>query len=308
MLDQQDTAARPAPAGESTAAQVRISVLMPMLNAVRFVDEAIASVVAQSDPRWELIVVDDGSADGSRAIVERWARAEPARIRVLQHTDGGTHGSSASRNLALSYARGAYVALLDADDVWQPDHLARLISLLQRFPDAGFAYGPTEDWHGWTGHPADLARDRVPELRVPHGRLLPPPGPLAEFIRREAPSPCTCSVLMRRELVQAVGGFEAEFPGMYDDQVLYAKLLLRTPCVVSSACTSRYRRHADSCYSTAKRTGRADAERVRFLAWLERYAAGHARAEALEATVARELRLARHPRLATLIRALRRRA
>lgn len=250
-----------------------VSVLTPVWNAARFLDETVASVVAQTHGDWELLLADDGSTDESAEVAARWAEREPERIRFLAHPGRANLGTSATRNLALAHARGSYIALLDADDVWLPDHLEQQLAALRRHPSAGWIYGPTEEWFSWSGAPEDVGRDAVPALGVPRERPLAAPGPLAHWVRRAAPTPCTCSVVLRREAVQAVGGFEADFRGMYDDQVLYAKLCLSGSVVAGEACTSRYRRHPDSCYSTAKATGRATADRVAYLDWLGRYLA-----------------------------------
>jgi len=93
---------------------------MPVYNAVRFVDAAIASVQAQSHQDWELLVVDDGSQDGSLDILLRHVAADP-RIHLLQ--TGGNHGAGVARNLGLEAARGRFLAFLDADDLWHPEKL-----------------------------------------------------------------------------------------------------------------------------------------------------------------------------------------
>jgi len=275
-----------------------VSVVTPVLNAARFLDEAVASVRAQTYSRWELLLVDDGSDDGSAEIAQRWAALDPDRIRSLAHPGRSNRGSSASRNLGLLHARGQYVALLDADDVWLPRHLADQVGLLALYTDAGFAYGPTIEWYGWTGQAADAARDHIPDLRMPRERPLPQPGPLVDWVRRKAPSPCTCSVLVRRDVMEAVGGFEAAFPGMYDDQAFYAKICLATPVIAAAEATSRYRRHPDSCYSRAKATGRAAADRRIFVEWLDTYLIAHGVTDrALRRAVRHERRAARHPAL-----------
>jgi glycosyltransferase involved in cell wall biosynthesis len=276
-----------------------VSVITPVLNAARFLDEAVASVREQSHSRWELLLVDDGSTDGSAAIAERWAALDPDRIRSLAHPARVSRGSSASRNLGLRHASGRYVALLDADDVWLPTHLAEQLALLEHHPEAGFGYGPTMEWYGWTGDAADASRDHVPDLRVPRERVLPQPGPLIDWIRRSAPSPCTCSVLVRRDVMEAVGGFEPAFPGMYDDQAFYTKLCLATPVIAGASATSRYRRHPDSCYSRAKASGRATQDRRLFIDWLDAYLVERGVTHpALLQAVRHERRAARHPAVA----------
>lgn len=98
-----------------------VSVIMPAYNAERFVEEAIHSVMIQTFTNWELLVLDDGSSDSTRAIVERLA-AEDGRIRLIcNETNLGT---AATRNRGLELMQEGYAAFLDCDDVWHPEKLA----------------------------------------------------------------------------------------------------------------------------------------------------------------------------------------
>src|SRR5438128_2284668 len=104
-----------------------VSTVMIFLNAERFMQEALDSVFAQTWERWELLLVDDGSTDDSREIAKRSAAEHPAKVRYLEHPGHENRGMSASRNLGIRHARGAFVAFLDADDVWLPAKLAEQI-------------------------------------------------------------------------------------------------------------------------------------------------------------------------------------
>lgn len=96
-----------------------VSIIMPAYNADRYLDEAISSVLSQSDSDWELLIVDDGSSDATGDIIDRYA-AEDARIRVWHQENAGM---SVARNVALDNARGDLLAFIDADDVMHPDFL-----------------------------------------------------------------------------------------------------------------------------------------------------------------------------------------
>src|SRR5262245_49569485 len=97
-----------------------VSVIMIFLNAERFFLEAIESVFAQTYSNWELLLIDDGSTDGSTEIALRYAKNSPEKVRYFEHNGHCNRGTAASRNLGLSQARGDYIAQLDADDVWFP--------------------------------------------------------------------------------------------------------------------------------------------------------------------------------------------
>ncbi len=105
-----------------------VSILVPCYNADRWVDAAIASALAQRGARCEVIVVDDGSTDQTRDRVERF---RDRGVTVLQQKN---RGASAARNVALAQARGDYIQYLDADDVLDPDKVARQLDRLQREP------------------------------------------------------------------------------------------------------------------------------------------------------------------------------
>src|SRR5215470_3934185 len=95
-----------------------VSVVTIFLNAERFIEGALESVFAQTYESWELLLVDDGSTDGSTAIARRFADRNPERVRYIEHAGHVNRGMSASRNAGACAARGIYVAFLDADDVW----------------------------------------------------------------------------------------------------------------------------------------------------------------------------------------------
>lgn len=284
-----------------------VSVVMPVYDAAPFLAEAIASVAAQTYDAWELLVVDDGSTDGSRAIAERAAAGHAGRVRVLAHPGGANRGISASRNLGVRAARGPLVAFLDADDVWLPHKLAEQVPLLLARPEAGLVYGNARFWHGWTGRPEDVARDRVPPLGVPSHTLVRPPALLARYLRGTAAVPCTCSVLVRREALLGVGGQEERFRGMHEDQVLYAKLLLAVPAYVVDECWEWYRQHPGSTVAAARRGGAVRAAERAYLDWLAAYVrAQDVRDRGLRRALALARWRNRHPALARAARRARR--
>jgi glycosyltransferase involved in cell wall biosynthesis len=111
-----------------------VTVVMPLYNAERYVEQAIASVLAQTYVDFELIVVDDGSTDES---VQRVRRFRDPRIRLVIQANRGLAGA---RNTGIRHARGRYIALLDADDAWQPDKLAWHVDHLNSRPKVGVSY------------------------------------------------------------------------------------------------------------------------------------------------------------------------
>ncbi len=114
--------------GTSPAA---VSVIIPAYNAERYLGAALASVQGQTIAEWEVVVVDDGSTDGTALVAEGYLT--DLRFRLVRQANGGP---SAARNAGLAEAAGDYAALLDADDVWRPGYLAQMLKALQAAPDA----------------------------------------------------------------------------------------------------------------------------------------------------------------------------
>lgn len=266
-----------------------VSVVTIFLDTERFLDEAVQSVVAQTYPSWELLLVDDGSADGSTAIAKDWARRHPDQIRYLTHPGGANRGMSASRNLGVAAARGTFVAFLDGDDAWLPDKLATQVRLAAEHPEAGMICGPTQYWHSWRGGAADRP-DELREIGAPGDGVVHPPRLLTGLLREEINAPATCTALLRRETVEGVGGFEEVFRGMFEDRAFFAKVYRTVPVYLSTSCHDRYRQHDDSASARAVRAGifhpaRLSPTHRNFLEWFDGYLrrAGERRPEVLAA-------------------------
>jgi glycosyltransferase involved in cell wall biosynthesis len=255
---------------DSTGPEVSIIVIFK--DAEDFLVEAVESVFAQSFGAWELLLVDDGSADSSTAVARRYAAENGGRVRYLEHRGHANVGMSASRNLGIAHAAGQFVAFLDADDALVPAALEEQVAILRAHPRVGMVYGPLQYWYGWTGRPEDEERDFVHPVGVPAERIYEPPNLIALFIQNIAFAPS--GMLLRRELVERVGGFEESFRDLYEDQVFAAKICRTTPVYISERCWYRYRQHERSSCLVAQRDGRLDASRRPFLEWLVAYLEG----------------------------------
>jgi glycosyltransferase involved in cell wall biosynthesis len=125
------------------AEPLTVSVVIPVYNGERFLAEAIASVIAQSRPAQEIIVVDDGSTDGSAAV----ARAFGPRVTLLQQANAW---AGAARNTGIAAAKGTALAFLDADDLWPPDKLEAQVGTLEAHEHLDLVFGQVVQFH----HPA----------------------------------------------------------------------------------------------------------------------------------------------------------
>src|SRR4051812_22492076 len=126
-----------------------VSVIIAFMNEERFLAEAIESVIKQDYNNWELILVDDGSSDGSVGIANRYVMNHPGKIRYTEHANHANKGVSASRNQGIAIAKGDLVAVLDADDVWLPSKLTDQVTLLAANPDAMLLCEASQYWYSW---------------------------------------------------------------------------------------------------------------------------------------------------------------
>lgn len=287
----------------------QVSVVTIFLNAERFLAEAIESIRAQTYSNWELVLVDDGSTDGSSAIAQAYAARYPERIQYRPHPGHENRGMSASRNLGIRATTGPLIAFLDADDVWLPRRLEAQVDLMGALPTVDMVYGPTRVWYSWTGRDVDRERDRVHPLGLPLEQPIDPPTALQNFLETGGHTlPGTCSPLVRRSAVEAVGGFEEDFRGSYEDQVFLAKMTTHHRVAVTDECLDLYRQHPNSHCAVALRNGEYAPDEPhpagkRYLSWLTSYLQDCGIEDpALRAALQKELWPYRHPRRYRLYR------
>ena len=251
-----------------------VSVVVSFLDAERFIEEAIDSVYAQSYPAWELLLVDDGSNDGSTELARAYAVRDPGRVRYLEFPGHENRGASAARNFGLAEARGEFVAFLDADDVWLPQRLGRSVELLRTHPDADMVYGESEYWHSWSGDAA-LDHDRVQPHGIRADRVVRAPELLIAHLMHAAALPCMNAVTVRRSAALRSGGFVESFRGMHEDQAFLAKFCLGHNVYVADECWDRYRQHRYSLSALAAQHGEVACARRLYLAWLRDFLVMH---------------------------------
>lgn len=116
-----------------------VSVIIPVYNGERYIAEAIESVLAQTYRPIEVIVVDDGSTDGSAPVAQRWAEV---RYHYQRHS-----GAAPARNRGVQLAQGDLFAFLDADDLWVEDKLDRQVVTLREHPELDMVFGYVEQFH-----------------------------------------------------------------------------------------------------------------------------------------------------------------
>jgi glycosyltransferase involved in cell wall biosynthesis len=115
-----------------------VSIILPTYNREKFLPEAFAAIAAQAFTDWELIVVDDGSTDGTPELVPRLTADFAQPVRYISQENQGAYGA---RNTGLDHATGKYIAFYDSDDLWLPHHLQDCVAALEANPDVDWVYG-----------------------------------------------------------------------------------------------------------------------------------------------------------------------
>lgn len=176
---------------------MKVSVVIPVHNGEKYLAQAIESVLAQTFRDFELLIVDDGSTDGSRAIIDHYARRD-ARIRILSQANRGV---SAAGNLGFEKARGEWVSRLDADDLFLPDKLQRQIAFIRQHPDVRIV-GTLGYFINHAGRIIGLVNSDGPFARTEFERMAKRGEPVF-FVHS--------STLMHRQTVLSVGGYREQF-------------------------------------------------------------------------------------------------
>lgn len=196
----------------------RISVIIPVYNAASFVRDAVASVRAQTLHDWEIIFVDDGSTDDSPGVIAELAAASPC-MKALHQPNAGP---ASARNYGLQHARGAYIAFLDADDLYPPDKFEMQAARLDADPTLDFTLGRIQ--YVWLpgGEPIRL-RFKEPDHTVIHVHLG--------------------SGLFRRRVFEQVGVFDVTLRYGEDLDWMLRAYEADSRLIIVKAVTLHYRLH-----------------------------------------------------------------
>ena len=180
-----------------------VSVIVPTHNRCAMVREAIASVLAQRDADFELLVVDDGSTDETPSML---ATLDRVTVEHMEH-----RGPAAARNRGVRLARAPLIAFLDSDDLWQPDKLRRQVEFMRKFPDCAISQS-AEIWirDGRRVNPGQRHLKRAGDIFL-------------DSLQTCLLSPS--AVILRTELFRAVGGFDEDLAAA-EDYDLWLRILL----------------------------------------------------------------------------------
>lgn len=201
-----------------------VAVIIPVYNGARWIAETLESVLGQSHPPEDIVVVDDGSIDESPDIVAGYDG-----VRLLSNPG---KGPNAARNFGFSETTSRLVAFVDHDDLWHESHLLHLTGLLDENPDAVAAFSTKTTFHH-EEHPVFSVSSCVPQVQDPWNSF--PANVLG----------VPAGALIRRKALQRVGGWSTAFDGCADYH-LWLKLALVGPLVRSTCATAAYRINAGS--------------------------------------------------------------
>lgn len=234
---------------------MRLSVCMSVFNNAPFLDQAVESILGQSMTAFEFVIIDDGSTDGSTAILRRHAARDP-RIRLIEQENCGL---VPSLNRAVDTARAPWIARMDGDDVALPDRFARQIAFLEAHPD-----------HAAVGCQLELIDEAGATLRTAVEYPLTPDAFVAALEHR--PSLSHPAAMLSRDAILVVGGYRALYRHC-EDYDLWLRLAERYPMANLDAILLRYRHNPDQVsqrHLLQQKTGAA----IAWEAYRERLAGG----------------------------------
>jgi len=201
-----------------------VSVVMVVCNVDRFLDEAIESILQQTFTEFEFIIVDYGSTDSTKDIVERYAGKDArVRMKAIPHC-----GLGEARNAACSLARGRYIGMMDADDVSLPDRLRLEVDFMEKYPKVGLL-GSAAQWINAAGCPLYVGRFPTSDAELRK----------AQAIQCSFWQP---TVLVRREAFLRAGGYRDAFAPA-EDYDLWLRITEHYECANLQEVLLNYRMH-----------------------------------------------------------------
>ncbi len=206
--------------------QAKVTVYIPCHNYGQYLAQAVDSVLHQHYQDWELIIVDDGSADQTRALSQAYGKQFPQQIQVLRHHPA--RGLHACANLAINAARGDYIMRLDADDYLDESALLVLANYLDQHQDVSLVY-PNYTYVDEQGQYVEI------EYRKKIGKQ-------AQLLNQPAHGACT---MVRRRVLKSIGGYDEKYKAQ-DGHELWLKVINRYAVANVSTPLFYYRQHGSS--------------------------------------------------------------
>jgi len=206
-----------------------VSIVIPVYNSEKYLQETVQSVINQTYSNWELIIVDDGSLDTSLLIAEKFA-IQNQKIQIIEKSNTGV---SDSRNVGLRSVKGKYVAFLDSDDVWLPNNLEAKIGLLQN-TNVDAAYSFCETINEYSKKLNSLKKGcsnfSLDDMLLWNANYITIPSGL----------------IFKTSVVTSIGGFNRKLTNNADQEILMRLLANNGKVVVYESVTWHYRIHSSN--------------------------------------------------------------
>ena len=253
-----------------------VSVIIPFLNGGHWLAEAIESVISQSYPHWEAILIDDGSEEETTNIAKGYSHRYPEKIIYTDHSGHINKGVTISRNTGIGLSTGSFIAFLDADDRWLQEKLLYQVELFKQHPTAEMVCESSQFWYSWSNAKEE---DVIVNIGVEPDRLYHPPELIKSLypLGKGAP-PCPTGIMIKKEAFNRSGGFEESFAGvyqLYEDQAFLSKIYLHENVYVSGTPNNLYRKRPGSLTESANDEKHYKKVRLFFLNWLKEYVKLH---------------------------------
>jgi glycosyltransferase involved in cell wall biosynthesis len=206
----------------------RVTVIIPAYNAIRYIAETMETVITQTYQDFEVLIVNDGSTDDTPNWVSQFCQQE-AKVRMISQVNKGLPGA---RNTGIKESRGEYIAILDADDLWEPTKLQKQVDSLDSHPEAGLCYT-------WTAL-ADSEGKATGRVVTSHAE-----GKVWQQLTEINFVCCGSTPMIRRHCFETVGFF-AEDLLFSEDWDMWLRIAAKYPFVVVKEPLIRYRQHSNN--------------------------------------------------------------
>ena len=215
----------------------RVSVIIPTYNCKEYVCEAVDSVLNQSFKDFELIIVNDGSTDGTEQVLKKYFEGFSDKIKYIEQENKGI---SAARNIGIQTSSGEFIAFLDADDLWLPEKLATQIVVFDTNPNIGFVHTNTYGFGGLSGTYLNRYWMSPEQIKKHSGYIF-----FEHYFRNIRITVST--VMIRRECLDKVGIFD-EYLSLLgcEDRDLFLRILWQFEAIYVDEPLAKYRDRTDS--------------------------------------------------------------
>lgn len=240
-----------------------VSILTPLYNGIKTLNETYESILSQDFDNWEWILYDDGSSDGTQELASTIAAKHKDKIFYFEHEGNKNYGTSATRNKAAEKSKSEIISFIDQDDVWYSNRLSRQLEILKNYKDCAMIWGPSLYWY----------QNR--EFKQPVGYkgkglksgMTDPPGYVKIFLSNFWGTPLPSATLVRKKFFIDINGYEETIRGS-EDIVLWLKIAEKYRIYYDDEILVKYRKHSDSTLRTAAKSGEMNEWNLGFYLWV----------------------------------------